>query len=571
MKLNPPPYPPMTQADWDRYARSVVLQMPGGENLEAAINGKAPKDAAFLVSSGNDALTGERLVATTPTIAWDFATAGQAKANLAYERTAAEIAAGVTPTNYAYSPEILDVRRFMTPAQAAGDGSVNCQSAFQNAANVMPNNQGGIIFVPRGTFRVNGTVTLKPKTIVVGQGWASTINFYAQDVNDNLFENSLATAGPDGWLEFRDLSLNLSNASEFTNATGIDLRDRSGGGSEHASYCKIVNVRFSNWTRAAIYMDKSTVSHIDLCEFNAIQNILHGTAAGTAWPILINGDGNGVEISRIHVLNCDGVLRVVGASTSAALVLRNSTLEGGANYANPSLAEHVFIEGATSFSFVENYVEGLRTGPSGGPGTDAVIRLKNVRQASIARNYMQSDLLGTDVSYRFVRVEGDCRNVVIEQNDMEDPTNAYVLVEGGAEDTIVRNNRYVFGGAAETNMTNVRSRISGTCLLEGNEYSQTINYAASVTPDARAGKYIAVGALTGNLTINAPTNPPAGPGIPREVVFELVQDGTGGRTVTWNAVFRSNYTDTGNTSNKRNVIRFQWDGSAWNGIASGWF
>lgn len=40
----------------------------------------APPDAAYLVASGNTLLTGERVVTDTPTITWDLATAGQAKA-----------------------------------------------------------------------------------------------------------------------------------------------------------------------------------------------------------------------------------------------------------------------------------------------------------------------------------------------------------------------------------------------------------------------------------------------------------------------------------------------------------
>lgn len=482
-----------------------------------------------------------------------------------------ETAEAASPVSLQYNSDILDIRRYMTAEQASGNGLVDCRDAIQAAADSLQDNKGGILFVPRGTFLVIGTITLKPKTIVMGEGWASTINFNAQNNFDNLFENRLATSGADGTLEFYNLNLNISNPSAFVGSTAIDLRDRSGGGTEHSSYCKIVNVKFSNWTRAGIYMDESTVSYIDLCTFQSIKNILHATSAGQSWPILINGAGNGVEISRIHVIDSDGVLRVSGVDTSATLVLRNSTFEDSANYANAELSEHIFVEGAVAFSFIENYIEGLRTGPSGGPGTDAVIRLKNVRQATIARNYLQSDLSGTDVSYRFVRVEADCQNVIIEGNDMEDPTNAYALVETGAEDTIIRNNRYAFGGVVETDVDSIRTHISGSCILENNDYTQTIAYAASVTPNARNGKSVEIGALTNNITINAPTLPPDEAGAPRDLIFQLLQDGTGGRTVTWNSVYKSNYSNTGNTANTRNIVRFYWDGSEWVGNASGWF
>jgi hypothetical protein len=84
-------------------------------------------------------------------------------------------------------------------------------------------------------------------------------------------------------------------------------------------------------------------------------------------------------------------------------------------------------------------------------------------------------------------------------------------------------------------------------------------YAASLTIDATAGEIVDVGALTGAITINAPTNPVAG----QELIFLLLQDGTGGRAVTWNAAFTHSWSDTGNTANKRASILFVYSGGGW--------
>lgn len=58
-------------------------------------------------------------------------------------------------------------------------------------------------------------------------------------------------------------------------------------------------------------------------------------------------------------------------------------------------------------------------------------------------------------------------------------------------------------------------------------------YSAAIAPSIGAVHFVRVEPLTGNLTFNAPINLTDG----AEVVFEVVQDGTGGRTVTWNAAF----------------------------------
>jgi len=64
--------------------------------------------------------------------------------------------------------------------------------------------------------------------------------------------------------------------------------------------------------------------------------------------------------------------------------------------------------------------------------------------------------------------------------------------------------------------------------------------------------------LTGNLSVQAPNSAWYG----CEIEFQLIQDGTGGRTVAWNAIFKVNWTpDT--TAGKTNTIRFRYDGTNW--------
>lgn len=79
------------------------------------------------------------------------------------------------------------------------------------------------------------------------------------------------------------------------------------------------------------------------------------------------------------------------------------------------------------------------------------------------------------------------------------------------------------------------------------------------TPSVRNGFYKRVNTLTQNTTINAPTN--AEPG--QELIFRFTQDGTGGRTVTWNSVFKGVTLAASGTANQRAVIRFFFDGVFW--------
>lgn len=87
-------------------------------------------------------------------------------------------------------------------------------------------------------------------------------------------------------------------------------------------------------------------------------------------------------------------------------------------------------------------------------------------------------------------------------------------------------------------------------------------YAATITPDVTLGGTQAI-TLTGNTTIAAP--PAASTWAGARLRFALLQDGTGSRTVTWNAAYKlagGSLTITSG-ANKRSIIEFVYDGAAW--------
>lgn len=94
---------------------------------------------------------------------------------------------------------------------------------------------------------------------------------------------------------------------------------------------------------------------------------------------------------------------------------------------------------------------------------------------------------------------------------------------------------------------------------------QSVAYAATITPDASLGDQIQIGTLTGNLILNQPTNGYAG----ATVTFYFYQDGTGGRTVTYNGAnwrVRADTIDT--TAYHWSTVSFTFDGTWWQQIAN---
>lgn len=90
----------------------------------------------------------------------------------------------------------------------------------------------------------------------------------------------------------------------------------------------------------------------------------------------------------------------------------------------------------------------------------------------------------------------------------------------------------------------------------------TNDYAATWTPDVFSGQYQLM-SLTGDVTVLPPTESYFG----QTMTLGFGQDATGGRTITFNAAYRTAWTpDTG--ANKYNTISFIYNGSVWIQTAS---
>lgn len=93
---------------------------------------------------------------------------------------------------------------------------------------------------------------------------------------------------------------------------------------------------------------------------------------------------------------------------------------------------------------------------------------------------------------------------------------------------------------------------------QANLTSQTLTDGATITWDTSLGQ-IATVTLGGNRTMAAPTNLKVG-----TYVLNVLQDGTGSRTITWNAVFKwpaATAPVLTTTASRRDIIFFYSDGT----------
>lgn len=92
--------------------------------------------------------------------------------------------------------------------------------------------------------------------------------------------------------------------------------------------------------------------------------------------------------------------------------------------------------------------------------------------------------------------------------------------------------------------------------------AQVVTFGAAPALNCDLGGVVSLStAITSAITWAAPTNiPPAG----ERLTIAMVQDGTGGWAVSWNAayVFPTAWSNAGNTAGKKSIANFVSDGTA---------
>jgi hypothetical protein len=100
--------------------------------------------------------------------------------------------------------------------------------------------------------------------------------------------------------------------------------------------------------------------------------------------------------------------------------------------------------------------------------------------------------------------------------------------------------------------------INGTTTDKSNALSQTLTDGATITWDTSLGR-VATITLGGNRTMAAPTNLKVG-----TYILHVIQDGTGSRTIAWNAVFKwvgAVAPVLSTTAARRDILSFVSDGT----------
>lgn len=272
--------------------------------------------------------------------------------------------------------------------------------------------------------------------------------------------------------------------------------------------------------------------------FNTLAGVNHGVTVGDFDQVVVVGnllaDGGGGGGSGIAFL--------------AALNPRQITVTG--NIVKNINGSGIAVNGQATGTVTGNYVTGAGT-----RGIEITSNTGAINELLVANNYT----VGGGGAGLLIRSSGasPCSNVRVKGHVANGNAGQGLLCSQAAGAvTGLRFEDCDFSGNTLSSVSGLTAAMVSGFRIHGG-YVPLVD-AAGIAVDAALGETFAV-TLGGNRTVNAPTNPV----LNQRILFVVTQDGTGGRTLGWNAVFKTAWSDAGNVAGKSSTIAYRYDGTNW--------
>jgi len=319
----------------------------------------------------------------------------------------------------------------------------------------------------------------------------------------------------------------------------------------------------------------------------------NSTSANLKLTVQATGENSGTwgQITNTNLLILEqaiGGYDAVGITSGATLVFSNGvlsngknqvlkltgTIAGNVNVTIPDSIEKTYVvENATSGAFTVTFKTSSGTGVTWGT-TEKTTKIvysdgTNVVDTGLISNIVEdtSPELGGDLDTNSFNIKFDDATGIEDDSGNEQllfqktatAVNYFEMTNSATGNNPALS---VEGGDADVGL-NIATKGTGLIKFDNAAYNNevaltdgaTVNWAVNTSPVAKV-------TLGGNRTIAAPTGGATG----QFVSLLVIQDGTGSRTVTWNAVyeFASNTAPTlTTTANKGDLFVFRYNGTKW--------
>lgn len=443
---------------------------------------------------------------------------------------------------------------------AVGDGSTDDTSAFQAALNaagaVGASGASSTVIVPPGIYRV-GPLVVKHRTTFRGAGpGATTLKAISSIANGSyLIKNDTTNTTAARMVTVADMRLQGNVSGQGANVVHGLCFDGSNTGLEYND----MRAQARNMVIEDFTGDCVTLTSNGTCQLESIQ----------AW----NSQGNGFVVGiDSEITNCDA-----GSCGKNGFDLTGNTQISNckawfSGYYNGSVVSGTIAAGhGHGFKWDSNTSGSVGANLYAQDNAATGFNLLNSNRVVVTGYNVDSNNNVASGTSNQIEINNSFNCVLTGGFNLDrNPPNAARPVSGlkifnGSTNNVVQfltNSGLTTKVNASANMP-YQNTVS---VDQSGGGSSSAAFATSFTPDLTTGAVLDVGTLTANMTVNAPAWN-ATSGCP--LTFLFTQDATGGRTLTWNSVYRTSWQPT-STANAHSSITFQWNGNAgkWEPIAS---
>lgn len=359
----------------------------------------------------------------------------------------------------------------VTSYGATGNGTTDDRAAIQSAIDAASAAGGGVVFFPKGTYRITGSLEVSGNNVQLeGTGKASVIflstaggtvihisnatNFrnttHNKVVNltiDRAVAPSATSAGI--WVE-RARFTTLQGVTVFNAGDGIAVGPKSTTPDIVNQHTYILD---SYVMRSGSRLATSTFPNAGIIFYSGADYNVHNTFVEPSnRGIVMTNYANGIEISQSSVINGSAYnYGIVSDGPGFARYIENVIIENAHQ-------QQIFIGGTSkNISVTDSWIGagdelstrvGIQVEAGAGPVTIANNRIGNQRGSGIVSSGNRVKILGNELSYNVgggcacdsIQVNGG-NHVIIEGNQVESPTDRYgVGVYGPTTYTIYSGN-----------------------------------------------------------------------------------------------------------------------------------
>lgn len=445
---------------------------------------------------------------------------------------------------------------------ATMDGSTNDTTAIQNCINAVAALGGGIAQLSAGTASVTG-LTLKSNVWLRGMGWNTTTLYLRNSSNTHVVKNYVSADGVEANAQRVRLSDVYIDGNKSNNASGghgvflscFPLSTKATNDVWFDPHNLVHNVYVANCKQSGVWAEGRS----EMKFYGVVSNRCDQYGFRCPYDsFLTNCTASYAGLTGFYCIETNCMM-----TACKAFLCGQITAGSGHGFRIYNTVASGCVDCIAQDNLANGFVlESLYGGWLTGCSADS-------NSVSSAGSFVGYDLF--DAHY--------CKIVGCDAHDRRnDGVNTYqtkaLQIRSATDYCTIDINHYGYNSAAISSAP-VRSTPAvgngNLVTINGSTATrqQTVTYAASITPNPWSGEEVLVGALTGNITINAPANSPWLPGTRLRFVF--TQDGTGSRTLTWNSTFKSVPSLGTAAANTRATVEFSYNGTDWTCInAVGW-